>query len=79
MAALTDLPGPSRPRTADQRLLWFARLEVALSRGDHDSIRNALRHLERLGVEVRFTLPPEQCREANPPTESRPEEVGHAT
>jgi hypothetical protein len=49
-------------RIADWRLWWFARLDAALERGDHRAAREAIRHLERLGIEVRFTLPPDEVR-----------------
>jgi hypothetical protein len=39
-------------------LWWYARLETALEREDHRAAREAMRNLARLGVEVRFTLPP---------------------
>jgi hypothetical protein len=39
-------------------LWWFSKLETALERGDRKAAREALRNLARLGVEVRFTLPP---------------------
>jgi hypothetical protein len=46
------------PPTRDWRLWWFARLETALQRDDRRAAKEALRNLARLGVEVRFTLPP---------------------
>jgi hypothetical protein len=52
------LPTPSPPPTRDWRLWWFARLETALRRDDRRAAKEALRNLARLGVEVRFTLPP---------------------
>jgi hypothetical protein len=45
---------------ADWRLWWFARLDSAIERGDHRAAREAIKNLERLGIEVRFTLPPEE-------------------
>jgi hypothetical protein len=48
----------------DWPLLWFARLETAFRRGDRRAAKEALRNLNRLGIEVRFTLPPEK-READ--------------
>jgi hypothetical protein len=47
----------SLPPTRDWRLWWFARLEAAIKRGDRSALKEALRNLARLGVEVRFTLP----------------------
>jgi hypothetical protein len=44
-------------RTRDWPLWHFARLEAALDRGDRRSADQALRDLERLGIEVRFRLP----------------------
>jgi hypothetical protein len=35
----------------------FARLEDAIRAGDRRQIREAMRNLDRLGIEVRFTLP----------------------
>jgi hypothetical protein len=49
---------PDTTPITDWRLWWYASLEGALKRGDAAAARDALRHLERLGVEVRFTLPP---------------------
>ena len=57
MATLTD--STDKTRFPDWRLWWFARLESALERGDCRAARKAIRQLERLGIEVRFTLPPE--------------------
>jgi hypothetical protein len=48
---------PSDP-TRDWRLWWYARLESAIERADRRAAKEALRNLARLGVEVRFTLPP---------------------
>ena len=48
----------SLPPTRDWRLWWFARLETTIRRDDHCGAKEALRNLWRLGVEVRFTLPP---------------------
>jgi hypothetical protein len=47
-----------RATITDWPLLWFVRLSSAIDRGDDSAARVALRNLERLGVEVRFTLPP---------------------
>jgi hypothetical protein len=51
---------PTRTRTRDWPLWWFARLETAFRRGDRHAAKEALRNLNRLGIEVRFTLPPER-------------------
>jgi hypothetical protein len=51
-------PAASPPPTRDWPLWWFARLEAAVKHGDRRAAREALRNLARLGVEVRFTLPP---------------------
>jgi hypothetical protein len=53
------MPTVTPDRLADWRLWWFAKLESAIERGDNRAAREALRHLERLGIEVRFTLPPQ--------------------
>jgi hypothetical protein len=53
-------PATLPPPTRNRPLWWFARLETAVMRGDLRAAREALRNLARLGVEVRFTLPP--CR-----------------
>ncbi len=42
------------------RLWWFAQLEAGLKRRDGADIREALKNLARLGIEVRFTLPLDQ-------------------
>jgi hypothetical protein len=57
MATLTDTTDATH--ITDWRLWWFARLESALARGDYGAARKAIKHLERLGIEVRFTLPPD--------------------
>jgi hypothetical protein len=51
-------PALSPPPPRDWPLWWFARLESAIKRNDRRAAREALRNLARLGVEVRFTLPP---------------------
>jgi hypothetical protein len=45
-------------QTSDWPLWWFAQLEAALKRGDRGAAAAAIRRLEQLGYEVRFTLPP---------------------
>jgi hypothetical protein len=52
------MPTVTRDRVTDWRLWWFAKLESAIERGDNRAAKDALRNLERLGIEVRFTLPP---------------------
>jgi hypothetical protein len=52
------MPSATSPSTRDWRLWWFARLEAAIKRDDRQAVREALRNLERLGVEIRFILPP---------------------
>jgi len=44
----------------DWRLWWYARLESAVERGDKRAAKEAIKNLERLGVEVRFTFPPDK-------------------
>jgi hypothetical protein len=51
---------PSQTSTRDWPLWWFARLETAIQRSDRPAAREAMRNLDRLGIEVRFTLPPER-------------------
>jgi hypothetical protein len=51
-------PATSLPPTRDWRLWWYARLESTLKANDRRGIQEALRNLARLGVEVRFTVPP---------------------
>ena len=53
VAAQTD----TSPLT-DWRLWWFALLEAALERGNRAAATKAIQNLKRLGVEVRFILPP---------------------
>ena len=55
---MPNLTKPSMPPIADWRLWWFSRLEAAIERGDDRAAKEALLNLERLGVEVRFILPP---------------------
>jgi len=38
----------------DWPLLWFARLEAAIERGDYPAAAEAQRELERLGVSVTY-------------------------
>ncbi len=52
------LSSTSQAPTRDWRLWWFARLETAIKRDDRRAAKESLRNLTRLGVEVRFTLPP---------------------
>jgi hypothetical protein len=49
-------PMPEQTEINDWPLWWFARL--ALKRGETTAASEALRNLERLEVEIRFTLPP---------------------
>lgn len=48
----------------DWRLLWFSRLDSAINRKKPDEIHRAIRNLARLGIEVRFTLPPVSAEHA---------------
>jgi hypothetical protein len=52
--SVTTLPAPKR----DWPLWWFARLESAIRQADRRAAKEALRNLARLGIEVRFTVPP---------------------
>jgi hypothetical protein len=56
-------PAKSPPPTRDWPLWWFARLETAIRRDDRRAAKEALRNLGRLGVEIRFTLPPRPDKE----------------
>jgi hypothetical protein len=52
------------PEIKNWPLWWFAQLQSALKRGDLDGAHHALGELARLGIEVRFLLPPEvRCDE----------------
>jgi hypothetical protein len=48
----------SPPSARDWPAWWFITLDAAIKRGDRRTAQEALRNLARLGVEVRFTLPP---------------------
>jgi hypothetical protein len=50
-----DTAAPAK--TVDWPLWWFARLELAVERGDHQAAAEAHRQLERLGVNVCYGLP----------------------
>jgi hypothetical protein len=43
----------------DAPVYWFVVLEEARERGDVEMVKEALRQLRRLGVEVHFRRPPE--------------------
>jgi hypothetical protein len=49
---------PIPDKVANWPLWWFAQLEAALERRDKQAAVAAVRKLEQLGIEVRFTLPP---------------------
>jgi hypothetical protein len=49
---------PTSDKIANWRLWWFAQLEAALDRGDDRAVTAAVRKLQKLGIEIRFTLPP---------------------
>lgn len=64
------------PPTKDWRLWHFAQLEAALKAGNLAKARKAMRELERLGIEIRFTLPPVPCQpEPEPITAARIERI----
>jgi hypothetical protein len=42
-------------------LWWFSQLDTAVERGNRRAALEALQNLARLGIEVRFTLPPCQA------------------
>jgi hypothetical protein len=54
------VPHRSPDSIADWPLWWFARLQAALERGDDRAAAEASRKLDRLGIEVRFRVPPGQ-------------------
>jgi hypothetical protein len=56
---------PPQESTRDWPLWWFARLEAAIERGDRRAAAESLRQLDRLGIEVRFTLPPARREAVN--------------
>ena len=41
----------------DEPLYWFALLDRAVERGDHEAAADAQGHLKRLGVRVRYGRP----------------------
>jgi hypothetical protein len=47
----------SIPPPADWPLYWFAKLEKAVERGDHQAAAEAQRQLARLGVRVAYGRP----------------------
>jgi hypothetical protein len=47
----------SLPPPTDWPLYWFARLEKAVSEGDHQAAAEAQRRLELLGVRVSYGRP----------------------
>lgn len=53
------MPTNTRDRpTIDWPLWWFARLEAAVERGDHQAAAEAQRQLDRLGVRVNYGTRP---------------------
>lgn len=64
----------TQKKTIDWPLWWFARLEMAVERGDHAAAAAAQCELERLGVEVRYGLP----RKLGTKTPRLPEGPRHA-
>lgn len=49
----------------DEPLYWFAVLDSAVERGDHEAAAEAQRQLNRLGVRVNYgrPRPPEEARD----------------
>ena len=47
----------------DWPLYWFAKLEEAVERGDHQAAAEAQRQLSRLGVRVQYGRPQSQQRQ----------------
>jgi hypothetical protein len=58
------MSGTAESQVIDWPLWWFARLEAAVERGDHEAAAEAQRELERLGVRVRYGRP-RQRKEAS--------------
>lgn len=55
---------PNATATRNWPLYWFAVLDCAIKERDCAEIREAIKHLAELGIEVRFVLPmPEVCRD----------------
>ncbi len=48
---------PSSRDHRDQPTYWFATLEIARERQDHDAAAEAIRELRRLGIRVRYSQP----------------------
>jgi hypothetical protein len=57
---IKEVDASTNTPTRDWPLWWFARLEAAIKHNDRRAAKKALRNLQRLGIEVRFTLPPER-------------------
>ena len=45
-------------KTRNWPLYWFASLDHALAEKNHEAAREAIHELARLGIEIRFLLPP---------------------
>jgi hypothetical protein len=56
-------------------LYWFSRLEDAVERGDHAAAAEAQRVLKRLGVRVRYGLPPGRQGPHTSPADATPPKV----
>ena len=52
------MPHVTPDTITDWPLWWFASLDSALERRDKCAAAEAIRQLERLGIEVRFLVPP---------------------
>jgi len=69
-------PAPTRDKKNESwPLWWFARLESALDRGDDKAAAKAIHKLERLGFEVRFTLPVRDRKQVQRPRQARREDA----
>jgi uncharacterized protein YPO0396 len=53
------------PDAYDVPMYWFAILDQAVERGDHDTAAQATRELERLGVRVQYGRPRQQRETAS--------------
>jgi hypothetical protein len=57
------MPATIPEQTVDWPVWWFARLEAAVERGDHEAAAEAQRELARLGVRVAYGRPRAKRRE----------------
>jgi hypothetical protein len=55
---------PAETDLSDSPIFWFARLDLAVERGDHEAAAEAQRQLARLGILVRYGRPRPTPRKA---------------